>query len=265
MGNSPLLRVHTPAQKLPQEADFPDLTAFPFNDLGNARRLEAAFGDDLCFVQAWKKWLVWDGTRWAPDETGEVHRRMMSLSRELQRQAAILEDESRRTAVTNWSLKLGNIVSIDNALKVAGKLRGIATQPCELDSDPYLLGVENGTVDLRTGQFRDSKRGDLITKCAGARYEPSAACPIWESFLETITEGDEDLARFLRQAVGYSLTALTSEQCLLFCLHRDHCGAGWGLRPRGPRKPIRQELQGQRANPRRRILVWLPIRLWHRA
>lgn len=212
---TPLRRIHTEAAEPPPEV--PILTGLPFNDIGNAHRLERMYGKDLRFVPAWNRWLIWDGNRWAPDDTGEVHRRVMRLSRELQRQAINLENEDQRAAETKWSLRLGNNYKIESTLAVAGKLEGIATDHNDLDRDPFLLGVENGTIELTTGRFRESRRQDLITKVAGAPYEPSASCPKWQEFLHAITEGDDELVRFLQQAVGYSLTGVTSEQCMFFC------------------------------------------------
>ena len=48
---------------------------FPFTDLGNARRLIAAHGNDIRFCHQWSAWLIWDGTRWHLDESGEIVRR----------------------------------------------------------------------------------------------------------------------------------------------------------------------------------------------
>src|SRR5512146_1045986 len=41
-------------------------------DLGNAERFVARRGRDLRYVPEWKRWLVWDGKRWAPDESLDV-------------------------------------------------------------------------------------------------------------------------------------------------------------------------------------------------
>jgi hypothetical protein len=46
------------------------LQKFADTDLGNARRFAAEHGNDLRYVGAWGKWLVWDGSRWLPDELG---------------------------------------------------------------------------------------------------------------------------------------------------------------------------------------------------
>lgn len=210
---SAITKTYYPAIVKPPEV--PNLTGLSLNDLGSAERLELLCGADLQYVAPWKKWLIWDGSRWEPDETGEADRRVMGLSRELQRQAASLSD-SERGSETKWALGLGEAKRVNSTLAIAGKLEGIATHPRNLDRDPFLLGVENGTIELKIGKFRESRREDLITKRAGASYDSSASCPIWENFLHTITGGDKDLIRFLQQAVGYSLTGATTEQCLFF-------------------------------------------------
>src|SRR5262249_51948077 len=84
----------------------------------------------------------------------------------------------------------------------------------QLDVDPWVLNVLNGTLDLRTGQLRPHAREGLLTKLAPVAYDPEAQCPLWEAFLSRIFTGDGGLIRFVQKALGYSLTGLTQEQCL---------------------------------------------------
>ena len=58
--------------------------------------------------------------------------------------------------------------------------------PVEFDCNPYLLGVRNGVVDLRTGEFRDYLPEDLITYQIDVTYDPAARCPRYVQFLEEI-------------------------------------------------------------------------------
>src|SRR5262249_34958720 len=52
-----------------QSADgSPDLLTQHFSDYGNSRRLIALQGQDMRYCYEFKKWLVWDGRRWAIDE-----------------------------------------------------------------------------------------------------------------------------------------------------------------------------------------------------
>ncbi|MGD0952446.1 MAG: DUF5906 domain-containing protein [Methanotrichaceae archaeon] len=55
----------------------------------------------------------------------------------------------------------------------------------KLDSDPYLLGVKNGVVELATGTFRPYNKEDLITEQIDVLYDPKAKCPVFFRYLET--------------------------------------------------------------------------------
>lgn len=62
-------------------------------DLGNARRLVERFGEDIRYCQAWKSWLVWDGTRWRKDETGAVVRMAKEMAEAMLLEAQALRKE----------------------------------------------------------------------------------------------------------------------------------------------------------------------------
>jgi putative DNA primase/helicase len=93
---------------------------------------------------------------------------------------------------------------------------GIAITPAMLDADPWLLAVDNGVLDLRTGELRPHDRALLMTKVVPAAYDPDATCPAWLAFLDRIMGGNAELIAFLQRAVGYSLTGSTGERCLIF-------------------------------------------------
>jgi putative DNA primase/helicase len=50
----------------------------------------------------------------------------------------------------------------------------------------------------------------------GTDYQANADCPIWLRFLDKVMDGNQRMISFLQRAVGYMLTADTSEQCLFF-------------------------------------------------
>jgi len=99
-------------------------------------------------------------------------------------------------------------------IELAKSEPGIPVRPQQLDADPWVLNLSNGTLDLRTGQLGEHRREDLLTKLAPVAYDPEAQCPRWEAFLSGILAGDAELIRFLQKAMGYSLTGSTHEQCL---------------------------------------------------
>ena len=95
-------------------------------------------------------------------------------------------------------------------LDLAKSLVGVEDN--RLDADPWLLNVENGTIDLRTGRRENHDPRDLLTIIAPVRANRSAKCPLFKKFLKRITGGDAGLRTFIQKAVGYSLTGSTTEQ-----------------------------------------------------
>ena len=50
----------------------------------------------------------------------------------------------------------------------------IGVDLCELDSDPYVMNVLNGTIDLRTGKLRPHSAEDYLTKLVPIEFHMSA-------------------------------------------------------------------------------------------
>ena len=185
-------------------------------DLGNAERLVDRHGTDLRYCHAWKSWLAWDDTRWARDRTAEVVRRMKDTVRAIYTEVEQQGDEKTRAATTEWWLASEDGRRITEGIKLASSDAAMVVTPDDLDADPWLLNCMNGTVDLRTGELRAHERGDLLTRRSPVAYDPDACSEAWETFLDTATEGDEDMIGFLQRAAGYSLTGATSEEVLFF-------------------------------------------------
>jgi putative DNA primase/helicase len=83
-----------------------------------------------------------------------------------------------------------------------------------LDRNPWLLNVENGTVDLKTGELREHRREDMITRIARVTCDRNAVCPIWKKFLMEIMNYNAELIRFIQTAAGWAVTGDTSEQSM---------------------------------------------------
>jgi P4 family phage/plasmid primase-like protien len=188
----------------------PDTPAFNLTDLGNSERLIAHHGDDLRYVHPWNKWLAWDGKRWKPDTTGEVERRTRATVRGIYAEAEAADDKDERRAIARHATTSESRGRIDAMIALARSM--VPATPDDLDRDPWLLNVENGTLDLRTGELREHRREDLITKIAAVVYDPNAKGPRFLQFLGEVFEGDEELISFVRRFAGYSLTGSTEER-----------------------------------------------------
>jgi len=189
------------------------------DDIGNARRFVLRHGADVRYVAAWRTWLVWDGARWKADETGEVERRAKDTVLALDEAIVKETDFFRREALRKHAVRSSSAFRLAAMVSVAKSELEIALAPRVFDTDPWLLNLGNGTLDLRTAILREHRREDLLTKLAPVSYDPAATAPRWEQFLREIFTGVDASAMiaFVQRAGGYALTGDTGEQCLFFC------------------------------------------------
>lgn len=184
---------------------------YNLTDLGNARRLVHRHGRNLRYCWLWRKWLVWDGKRWVKDDTGEVYRLAKETVSSIYQEAAAAPNDEARKELGKHATRSEAGARIKEMVDLARS--DVPVMPDELDASPDLLNTESGTIDLHTGELREHRREDLITKIAPTTYRPDAEAPTWEAFLERVLPG-EDLRAFVQRAVGYSATGDTSEQCM---------------------------------------------------
>lgn len=123
-----------------------------------------------------------------------------------------IDDEDLRAKFARHAIRTQSEQRLRAMINLAQPERPIAEN--QLDYDPWLLNVINGTIDLRTGTLRPHQRENYITKLIPIPYDPAASCPTWEAFLERIMDGKPDLISYLKKCVGYSLTGSTQEQVM---------------------------------------------------
>jgi len=195
---------------------------FPRTDSGNAELFARVYGERLRHDHRRKRWLVWAGHWWKPDVDEKVLRLAKAAARHRYEAAAIIEDLREREAEARWAISSESRMRLDATLSLAKAERPIADAGDGWDADPWLFGVFNGVVDLRTGDLRPGRPEDRITMRCSVDYDPEADCPRWQRFLQEVFGGDDELVDYMWRASGYSLTGETGEQCHFICW-----GFGW--------------------------------------
>ena len=183
-------------------------------DYGNAERLVLRHGTDLRYCEQTGSWLVWDQTRWAANATPAAMRFAKDTARSILREAATLTDDSQRMALSKHATTSERLNSLTAMLRLAETEASIAVNVNELDADPWLLNVANGTLNLRTGHLRDHDRGDLLTRRTAVAYDPLAACPRWQQFLTEVFP-DPAVIGYVQKLFGYALTGVVSDQSII--------------------------------------------------
>ncbi len=189
---------------------------FHRTDTGNAERFVARYGGQIRHCDEWGKWVVWDDRRWEKDTTRLIRRFAKTTVRSMYIEASQIEDEGERKSLVKYALGCEAMTRIKNMIEAATSEPEIPVKTEDLDADLMALNVENGTIDLRSGELRPHRQEDLITKLAPLPYIPEADCPLWLKFLDLVMMGRQDLIDFLQKAVGYSLTGDTTEDVFFF-------------------------------------------------
>lgn len=184
--------------------------SFHLTDLGNAGRLVAGHGQDLRYCFPWGVWLIWDGRRWAVDETGEIHRRAKQTVAGIYREASEA-GEKRREDLAKHAMRSEAESRIQAMISLAKS--EVPIMPPALDASPWLLNANNGTVNLRTGELQDHRREDLITKIAPVEYDPEAEAPTWAATLERVIP-QPAVRAFFKKLCGYAISGDVSEHVL---------------------------------------------------
>jgi putative DNA primase/helicase len=184
-------------------------------DAANAERFVAQHADKVRYCGTDKLWYAWDGKRWAPSLRGEAVRLALETVRSIYLEVAKITDGDERNDLIAWAKKSEMAPQVLNMLKLAASFKDVAIIATDLDADPWLLTVDNGTVELKTGALRAHRREDLISKMVHVQFEPRTSCPVWEEHLKLVLPQD-DTRSFFQRAAGYSLTGLDVEEVFFF-------------------------------------------------
>lgn len=188
-------------------------------DIGNGRRLVDTYGSAVRYTPG-LGWFHWDGTYWKPDaESLEVQELAKQVSVVIAGEVANHgSNPDKQTELVKWAYKAKTNASITNMIRSANSDPRIITHVDMWDKDENLLGVQNGVVDLRTGELMRGRPDLNITRRAPVSYTPGLRNPRWEQFIDFATGGDKELQDWLQKAVGYTLTGFKNHD-LMFLVY----------------------------------------------
>lgn len=198
--------------------DVDDNQLFPLTDAGNGEMIAHLYGDILRFDHLRDRWLLWQGHHWSDDSDGAVRRMAKDMARERFRLAAGIDNPDEKGRVARFAIQSENRARIDAALYLASTEPPIADSGRDWDANPWLLGVQNGVVNMRDGTLQDGRRDDRITMRTRIEFDPAADCPRWRQFLLEVFSGDGEMVEFIQRAIGYSLTGVTHEQVMFLMI-----------------------------------------------
>lgn len=149
-------------------------------------------------------WVAWDGRRWARcDEAAVIEAvRLWAVARFAEAVEGATGDNSRtrQEVIDGWRSVLGR-GRISSIVTLA---KGIVLfDAADMDADPDVLNCRNGVVDLRTGDLMPHDPERLISRMAGADYDPTAKSDDLDAILSAVPA---DIADWLQVRFGQAAT-----------------------------------------------------------
>ena len=101
--------------------------------------------------------------------------------------------------------------AIKSMIEMAKSEPGMTINASKFDSDPMLLGVTNGVINLSTGELLPTTPGLLVSKRCGVAYDPLVDCPRLKAAL-IMWQPDPEMRAFLQRYFGLCLSGLLEQK-----------------------------------------------------
>lgn len=159
-------------------------------------------------------WRHWDGNRWRVSRCREPQ----ALVRDWLGARAKQTRDSLLQSGEETSIKAGKIAAAIASAKTRNAVLSLVaddprlqTKASDWDSDPWLLGLPDGYIDLRTNETHDPDPSKLISLATSVRPDFNMNPVVWKRSLREWSGGDSDTIDYLQRLFGYALTGLASE------------------------------------------------------
>lgn len=186
---------------------------YPYNDLGNAARLEHRFGDVLRYTPGLGD-VLYDGRCWQIGATEQARAYVQEMVNEFSMRVIHLQPEQQKEART-WAKAAGNDSHLNGTLKQA---RPMLLEPLEAwDANPDELNTPAGLFDLVTAKLGPHQAESRCTKITRGSVVPSwrEAAPTWAAFLDERFP-DVELRDFILRILSLGLVGARSEKVMLW-------------------------------------------------
>jgi putative DNA primase/helicase len=204
------------ALSTPSNAEY--LLSQSADDEGNAQCVYRLHSDRFLHCDAYG-WLHYNGRYWDRKNAEAALDRV--IVKTLQRRRLVAA-QSARDDIVKCSTASHKRVKDCKAL-----FQSLVTVDVSaFDNSPDLLNCHNGVVNLRTGELFPHSPSQRFTHCLAVDYIPGEDRSAWVEFLTKAVGDDPEMVEYLQQAVGYSLTGDTREECLFYIYGPTRGGKG---------------------------------------
>ncbi len=163
-------------------------------------------------VQKYDGWIVWDRKRWRRNSRDRALQLMRRTAVTQTYVGTRIDDEKQRNIAVRWGRSSMQDRRMSASLHQASLNTPLRCEESQLDKHEYLLNVQNGIIDLKTGELRKHHHEYMLTQITPITYHANAECPLWLDHLDFCFDGDVELIEHVQRLCGYMLIGNSDQQ-----------------------------------------------------
>ncbi|MBU0680122.1 MAG: DNA primase [Proteobacteria bacterium] len=206
------------------------------NELGDGMLYAALHKDQFVFAKNFDCWFAWDKHSWIPDDLDWAVAAVENVALRYAEEVtdlwknygeAMAKGDDGKDVAKVYKAKIDAIKQrVSRLRKDSGRsncLKFAHTNPVnplsirgdEFDSNPWLLAVQNGVIDLKSGELEDGRPEDYISKRCAVPYPETPLSEVdfslFDQTLEEIYGGNKEEIAYMQRLYGYGITGTDSE------------------------------------------------------
>ena len=194
---------------------------YSWDDIGMATLMSDLYQNNIRYCPQNDSWYVWDKCWRKQGENGAISDMLQTLLNLLilycMEIAHDSTDDEAKDIIDKYRKYVSSIrkyTPMRNIMEVLKTMVRMSLK--DMDSNPYLLNTPTLAYDLRTCDVIHDISPFNVTKKTTCSL-PNAftkRCDRWYQFVDEITGGNKDKAKFLQRALGYSILGVNREECM---------------------------------------------------
>ncbi len=192
------------------------------DQFGLSNRMAIKYENKLFFLTESEKFLWWNGKTWENIKKSILKHKVREVIEDIHKEI---------NEVTGFAkIRNGEFITIQDLLKYKKKIskssaingtidllptcKDVAVNDSNFDQITDHITVQNGILNLRTGELRAHDPAFKSTRIVTTHYIKDAVCPKFIIFMNEISKSRPELVEYLQVLLGYLFTGITVEQKL---------------------------------------------------
>ncbi len=188
-------------------------------DYDNACRLALYEAANLRYVNDSDTWYKWCETCWCKATLGDQFQFAVRVALNIrEREVLHIPDPDQRDQHSAWGQRSLSESKLRSMVSVGSGIESLRVDSTELDAQGHLFNTANCTLDITTGESREHRREDLITRLCPTEFDPDATSRRLDDFLVRFLPDEKERNYTLQVIAVSALSAGNASRKLVLLL-----------------------------------------------